>query len=130
MKRMLVIVLLTLYMVSTTELSQLLKFPVLVEHYFYHKDQNPKISVIDFLAIHYNNHLAGHPHNDDYDQDRKLPFITNAVTLFFCFVVTPTYFFQAREIPPPGHLKKLLPPDTFFVEKYILSSIWQPPKYC
>ena len=130
MKRMLVIFLLTVYMVSTTELSQLLKFPVLIEHYFQHKEHSPHITVSHFLALHYNHHLKGHLHRDDQGQEQKLPFISSSVLLFFCFVVTPPYFFEAREIHDALHLKKPLPHDDVFVKTRILSSIWQPPKYC
>jgi len=130
MKRVLVIFLLTVYMISTTELSQLLKFPVLIEHYFQHKDKSPQLSVIDFLVLHYDNHLMGHPHDEDYAQSQRLPFISNTVLLFFCFVITPSYFFEATEIRDSWHLQKVLPHDDFFVQKHFLSSICQPPKYC
>ncbi|KKX48475.1 hypothetical protein L950_0220790 [Sphingobacterium sp. IITKGP-BTPF85] len=86
-EKVLAIFFLTTYLISTTELGQLLKFPMLVEHYFEHKEKSPQISVIEFLALHYEgNHLENHPHDDDYDQDQKLPFIMHGTVLSFCFV--------------------------------------------
>ena len=53
MRRVLAILFLSVYLISTTEFGQLLKFPMLVEHYFEHKEKNSQITVIEFLALHY-----------------------------------------------------------------------------
>lgn len=96
MKKVLAIFFLSTYLISTTELGQLLKFPMLVEHYFEHKEKNPQISVMEFLVLHYEgNHLENHPHDDDYDQDQKLPFIMHGDVLSFCFVYPQPLFFES-----------------------------------
>ncbi|WP_112375879.1 hypothetical protein [Sphingobacterium multivorum] len=87
MKKLLAICFLTIYIASATEISQLLRFPLLIEHYFEHKVKNPSLSVVDFLNVHYSGyHLENHPHDDDYEKDQKLPFMmhTTHTTLFLC----------------------------------------------
>lgn len=130
MKKMFAIFFLSVYLISTTELSQLLKFPVLVEHYIAHKDKNPKISVVDFLVLHYNNHLENHPQDDDYDQDQKLPFIVHTDVLSFCFVYTAPLSFDIKGVFPVNRKSKVLSFDDNFSENNFLSSIWQPPRFC
>lgn len=121
---------LSAYLISTTELSQLLKFPVLVEHYVEHKEKNPEISIVDFLVLHYNNHLENHPHDDDYDQDQKLPFIVHTDILSFCFVYAPSLSFDIKVMFPVNQKSKVLSFDDTFSDNNFLSSIWQPPRFC
>ncbi|MFH6967189.1 hypothetical protein [Flavobacterium sp. FlaQc-28] len=130
MKKMFAIFFLSAYLISTTELSQLLKFPVLVEHYVEHKEKNPEISIVDFLVLHYNNHLENHPHDDDYDQDQKLPFIVHTDILSFCFVYAPSLSFDIKVMFPVNQKSKVLSFDDTFSDNNFLSSIWQPPRFC
>ncbi|HUH19403.1 hypothetical protein [Albibacterium sp.] len=130
MKKMFAIFFLSVYLISTTELSQLLKFPILVEHFIEHKEKNPKISVVDFLVLHYNNHLENHPLDDDYDQDQKLPFIAPANILNFCFIYAPPLSFEIKVEIYLSPESKVLPFDDIFSDNDFLSSIWQPPQFC
>ncbi|SUI97999.1 Uncharacterised protein [Sphingobacterium multivorum] len=131
MKKVLAIFFLTTYLISTTELGQLLKFPMLVEHYFEHKEKSPQISVIEFLALHYEgNHLENHPHDDDYDQDQKLPFIMHGTVLSFCFVYPQPIFFESIHKIDIQRSSKVVSFDDSFVSNQFLSAIWQPPKSC
>ena len=129
MRKGLAILFLILYLSSATELSQLLKIPLLVEHFMEHKAKNPDLSVFVFLKLHYNNHLENHPRNDDYDQDQKLPFLTHADVLSFFFIYTAPYFFETNaEMVTNQKLKPLSFNDVFFYNHF-LSNIWQPPKF-
>ncbi|GAA4434870.1 hypothetical protein GCM10023091_10420 [Ravibacter arvi] len=131
MKRVLAIFFLTIYMVSTTELSQLLKLPVLIEHYFEHKGKNRGITFAGFLIAHYKgNHLENHPHNDDYEQDRKLPFIVHTDFLATSFVLSKPVSFEIEVNILPVQREKIAGTDDTFVQSHFLSSIWQPPKSC
>ncbi len=128
MKKFSVILILTAYLFSTTELHQLLKLPVVFEHYFEHKQLNKDISFLDFLDMHY---MHGSPQSIDYDQDMKLPF----KTLDKCVGTTiPVIVPQNINIPIhlPVQLKKaqrFIMKDEFIPSSY-LSRIWQPPKSC
>ena len=131
MKKVLAIFFLSTYLISTTELGQLLKFPMLLEHYFEHKEKNPQISVMEFLVLHYEgNHLENHPHDDDYDQDQKLPFIMHGDVLSFCFVYPQPLFFESFHKIDIRESSKVVSFDDAFISNQFLSSIWQPPRSC
>lgn len=125
LKRFLSISLLVLYLFTATECNQLLKFPVLLEHYSEHKEQNDRISFIDFLQMHY----AGYDFNDnDQDRDMQLPFKSH----------NDWATVNAETFPPPAAMVALRPCASAsckiithhrlnFRSSY-LSAIWQPPK--
>jgi hypothetical protein len=69
-KKLISILLLSLYLISTTEVYQLLKIPTLIEHYWEHKKLNPEMSLTAFLKTHYENPVK----DGDYGKDQKLPF--------------------------------------------------------
>lgn len=131
MRRVLAILFLSVYLISTTELGQLLKFPMLVEHYFEHKEKNPQINVMEFLALHYEgNHLENHPHDEDYEHDQQLPFIVHIDVLSVSFVLTPPFSFEIETRKLVVKEPKALPLDDAFLDNNYLSAIWQPPKSC
>ena len=125
MKKVISILLLSLYLVSTTELYQLLKMPLLIEHYIQHKNLNSKISFAAFLKAHYD-----HPVKDnDYSQDQKLPFVSHEIPLSVIFTINPILDFKCirKEYSPIGIKKILYKKDLY--NKEILNSIWEPPKF-
>jgi len=127
-QKVIVILLIGVYLFSTTELAQLLKLPVLIEHYKEHKYQNPAITFLGFLNLHYNN---GNKVDDDYDKDMKLPFKTVSDIASSCVInIPPTAFtisqptFEYQEIKKKySHTSNLLLPS-------FSANIWQPPKSC
>lgn len=60
-------------MLSFSEVNQLFKIPVLLEHFAEHRQANPSISFFDFLKMHYTGIF---PVDDDYQRDNQLPFRT------------------------------------------------------
>ncbi|MFD0750915.1 hypothetical protein ACFQZS_12240 [Mucilaginibacter calamicampi] len=128
MKKFTVILILTAYLFSTTELHQLLKLPVVFEHYYEHKQLNRDISFLGFLDMHY---LHGSPLSNDYAEDMQLPF----KTIDKCVSTTiPVIVPQHINIPLhlPVQIKKVqrfIMKDEFIPSSY-LSTIWQPPKFC
>ncbi|WP_293915882.1 MULTISPECIES: hypothetical protein [unclassified Sphingobacterium] len=124
MKNSIVLLFLSVYLFSTTELAQLFKIPVLVHHYTEHKQYDDKLSIIDYLVHHY----AGHEKDADWDTDMKLPFAQHInilqVTLWLPFstVTLPTSAAYCIETDlPVFYLNKEIPP-------YNPSAIWQPPQ--
>jgi hypothetical protein len=107
-----------------TELHQILKAPLLVEHFYEHNDKK-ELSVLTFLEMHY---LNGNVEDADYEKDMKLPFKSfqdnhpNVVlnlpenTSFFNFIV-----YSVSE-PKPFCFENQVNTSSF------LTSIWQPPK--
>jgi hypothetical protein len=62
------IILLFSYLASFTEFSEVLRLPLLVEHYVDHKRQVAEMSLVEFLSMHYETDVA---HDD---KDHELPF--------------------------------------------------------
>lgn len=119
--RILAISFLILYINSNTEFHEMLRLPILFEHYSQHKLQVKDISFWDFLVMHYKSDVA---HDSD---DNQLPF------------KDPGHSFTASTLAIPIHkivLKEtvILPKvDHFFSysETFVsshLSEIFQPPK--
>lgn len=68
MKQLLSISFLILYINSFTEFHEVLRLPILFEHYAEHKKLTNDLSFLDFLELHYKTDV-----NHD-DRDRELPF--------------------------------------------------------
>jgi hypothetical protein len=68
LKQLLSISLLVLYLNSFTEFHELLRLPILVEHFQEHKLQVNDITFWEFLVMHYKTDV---PHDN---QDNELPF--------------------------------------------------------
>lgn len=115
----------TLYLVSTTELYQLLKIPDLIEHYCEHKTLNPEMSLTAFLKTHYD-----HPVKDsDYKNDQKLPFVVHSAPLILFFTLEKGFTFEIKnEHLPAVHSKKIPFSDIDFCYKGFLNSVWEPPR--
>ena len=128
MKKYTVILILTAYLFSTTELHQLLKLPIVFEHYYEHKQLNQDISFLDFLDMHY---MHGSPLSVDYDQDMKMPFKTIDKCLNAAIpVIVPQNVNIAIHQPVQLKIKKRFIMQDEFVPSSYLSRIWQPPKAC
>jgi hypothetical protein len=124
-KKIIAVLLLLIYLVSTTEAYQLLKIPLLIGHYREHKKQYPEITVAAFLKMHYD-----HPQKDaDYETDQKLPFVKHVV----CFA--PLFTAQASVCCDlSGQVFRTAPitcvyPDIFY-KSQVHNAVWQPPRHC
>jgi hypothetical protein len=114
-------------LISTTEFHQLLKLPFMVEHFIEHKQQNSKISFVDFLTKHYvSNNLI----DDDYEKDMQLPFksyegcasmniLAFVPNLVGDFVIKPHYVY----------FNTIIINHEDFLTSSFLPNIWQPPKF-
>jgi hypothetical protein len=127
MKRIIASTFLSLYLISTTELHQLLKFPALVEHFSEHQQKDKTITLWKFLCIHYAN---GSVKDADYDKDSKLPF----KTLDNCnnsnhIILLPEQKFCFTTISLPSEKKVISKYYPRFTNATFLKSIWQPPKF-
>jgi len=125
-KKLIAILLLSLYLVSTTELYQFLKMPVLIEHYLEHKGENPKITLVSFIKMHYDNPVK----DADYKTDQQLPFISHGCHLVVVFTLASPFTLHF-----PKNILQVIPSKKSFYKSNfynleILNSIWQPPKFC
>lgn len=127
MKKAIAILLLTTYLFSTTELSQLLKLPVLVSHFTEHKEQNKDLTLWQFL---YNHYAFGDVKDADYEKDSKLPFKTMENLSIQISIAEPPSFILISNKNIYTNAKK----DTYIlkndsVSSAYLSAIWQPPRF-
>ncbi|MCE6989629.1 hypothetical protein [Dyadobacter sp. CY323] len=70
-KRLILHILLTIVILDTTSLYQVLKAPSLVRHFIEHKALNQEISFMDFLSMHY---WGDDLDDNDDEKDMQLPF--------------------------------------------------------
>ncbi len=70
MSKKLAILLLTIHLAGNTELGQLFKFPLLLNHFFQHQRLNPQLGFFEFIAMHY---VGDDGTTADDDFDKQLP---------------------------------------------------------
>lgn len=125
MKNGIIILFISVYLFSSTELNQLLKLPILYEHFQEHHQENKSLSMLDFIAMHYSSNDI---HKSDQDEDMKLPFKSPDG----CFSASIIAF-----LPQPIEFVKRVvfiekePINNYSYKEFsssYLSSIWQPPK--
>lgn len=126
MRQKIALFLTVLFLISTTELGQVLKFPLLIEHYVEHTSNNPELSLWGFLQIHYSE-----SHKEEGDPtDEKLPFVTHTHFISIVAIVNPTPTLKIDRIKFNTLDDKIHAFNEDEVESNYLSTIWQPPKYC
>ena len=129
MKKFIAITFLLLYLISTTELCQLLKLPVLVDHFSEHQSLNSNLSFLDFISMHY---AQENDHDGDSEKDNKLPFKShsccNETISFATLVVDENIFFY--EFQSFKIRKKITNCYKFLLSSIHLKAIWQPPQFC
>jgi len=126
LKKIIAISLLSLYLFSTTELSQLLKVPFLIEHFAEHRDENKHLNLWQFLYLHY---AVSHGVDADHHADMQLPFKThhNCVASFSNVIVPKQKVFITK--PVFGIEDLAVNPDDSYISSNFLSNIWQPPRF-
>ncbi len=114
------------HLFTATELYQLVKLPLLIEHYLEHKEQKSDLSFWTFLKVHYADNIVI---DEDHSQDMKLPFksddgcinisLTAVIASPLSDLTLKLYFSETKTFFP---YKESFLPSSF------LSNIWQPPK--
>ncbi len=121
MKRLAAIGLIFFYLVSFTEFRELLRLPLLVEHYQEHKDQVAGLSFIEFLVMHYETDV---PHDDT---DMSLPFKDCSHSVNISLAATPS-----QRITLHSSVETDINTFAFFYlqhePKLLAVDIFQPPK--
>ncbi|MDX5437572.1 MAG: hypothetical protein LPK03_10280 [Pontibacter sp.] len=128
MKQSVAIVFLLVYLFAGSTLQQLMKVPVLLEHYREHKAMDQHISMLGFFTMHY---LSGAVKDADYARDMQLPYKSAEQASS----PSPSVYI------PPMFSELILSPPLLAQKDYPLleetgtptpfgCSIWQPPKHC
>jgi len=126
MKAVVSILLLTIHLFTATEVSQLIKLPVLFEHYNEHKQEEASITFASFLYRHY---FTDHSNDGHPDRDSQLPFHSHEHCSGHQLVVLPTHYDQVISLPVlPVEQKQNFSFSDQCIPLVYLSCIWQPPK--
>lgn len=121
MLRLAAIGLFLIYLVSFTEFKEVLRLPLLVQHYGEHKDKSVEISFFEFLVMHYKTDEA---HDD---RDNRLPFKDCNHSFIGQIVVLPIQKFSLDEQAEASATTY----QFFYLQhepKLIAADIFQPPK--
>ncbi len=126
LKKVIAILFLSTYLFSATEFSQLLKLPLLIEHFIEHKEENKQITFFEFLCLHYK---TTNVKDADYEKDMKLPFksqnnLISSITIFHLF---PNFDNLFNNIFPFSK-KSYVITSSHFITSSAVCVIWQPPK--
>jgi len=110
-----------IYLISFTEFKEVLRLPLLVQHYGEHKDQVAEISFFEFLAMHYETDVA---HDD---RDNRLPFKDCSHSFIGQIIVIPIQKIALVEQVDTNSMTH----QFFYLQhepKLITAEIFQPPK--
>lgn len=108
-------------------MHQLLKLPVVFEHYAEHQLEDADIGFLEFLDMHY---MHGSPQDDDYERDMQLPFKTSADCVSSVgFAHVPVQFEMEIQNSITFLKKKNYLIRDLFTHTSYLSNIWQPPQF-
>ena len=125
MRKYIAIALVSIYVFSMTEVHQLLKTPLLVEHYLAHKNTNKELSLLSFLEMHY---LNGSHMDADSTHDMQLPFKNMQDNHPNVVVTLPNDFVFFEIVPSIKQHGAIIVSKSQVLESNYLKSIWQPPK--
>lgn len=121
MKRILAISFLIVYINSNTEFHEMLRLPILVEHFTEHKKTNGDISFWDFLVMHYKTNVTHDSH------DNELPFKDPAHSFTsptLALIIHKMVLSETEIISEVNHTPTYC--ETFIASH--LSDIFQPPR--
>lgn len=127
LKRVLHILLLSLYLLSSTELQELAKIPVLFQHYFEHKNLDSDITFFAYLEHHYNDI----PHTDnDEARDNQLPFKAHGLSAAngLSPALPPSFGLSLKKVYQLLPKQKILINNDHVPNSAYAGKIWQPPK--
>lgn len=121
MRRVTAIGMLVLHLGLFTEMNELMRLPLLVEHFFEHQEMVPEMSFFQFLAMHYKTDVA---HDST---DMELPFKQCDHS-----VASPNFTFPDQKIDLTASLPATAPEFSSFYISVIpstgLNEIFQPPR--
>jgi hypothetical protein len=120
-KRFLAISLIVLYVNSNTEFHEILRLPLLIEHFTEHKKLVGDISFWEFLVMHYKTNAS---HDAD---DSRLPFKDPAHSFTAPTLAVPIHKIILRESQLIEEVSHISSYRESFISSH-LSDIFQPPR--
>lgn len=125
MKKFFTYIIISLYLIGSTEAYQLLKIGYLVEHYIEHKNET-NLSLLDFIDVHY---VQPTVIDSDYAEDMRLPFKSHgdchAQIMPIAKLQSNDYFVAVTCIETTSQNSQYKSPET---GSQFLNEIFQPPR--
>ncbi len=112
-----------IFLLANTAFGQVLKLPVLIQHYIEHVEQDNSL-LLDFLSAHYSDHI-NHPDGRHHDHE-NLPFKSDCPVIQ-AITVVPKSFSFSHLFPKVSAIKKITRNYRDYSSAY-LDTIWQPPR--
>jgi hypothetical protein len=113
------------FSLSGTEFGQLLRLPLLVNHYLEHKKAHNELSIGDFILIHYSQQ-----HQDGAnEEDRQLPFKSHLECAKLFSIAAPFPNSLDLIIPPTTLRNNDIPRESAPLSAGVRNMIWQPPRH-
>lgn len=119
------IVLLSLYISVNTDVRDLVRVPVLFEHFSEHRQEDKDISFADFIIFHY---FSGDIRDADFERDQQLPFKRTHCEMTSATIAVPTENSPVIVCRAVGALEKTVRFTPFFSSSSARNPIWQPPR--
>lgn len=125
MKKVVSISFLIVFLIANTELHEVLKVPLLLEHYLLHKQEDKNQSFVTFIYKHYVS-VQDHFHlQNDHD---GLPLKTKDCIKYNPGIVSFLLIPYARLQEAPYQLKQRIFFKKVFLSNLNQGNIWQPPQ--
>ncbi|NOS56943.1 MAG: hypothetical protein HOP37_11905 [Cyclobacteriaceae bacterium] len=119
------IALLLLYLLVNTQLQEIVRIPVLLEHFSEHKQKSQDINFIGFIVLHY---FSGDIKDSDYQRDQQLPFRGTHCEEVSISIAIPTDSFE-ETLPVISYtMAKVGLYVSPFNSSLYQFTIWQPPR--
>lgn len=119
------IALLFLYLSVNTDLEEIMRFPILFEHFYEHKQVNHEFSFVEFIVLHY---FQGDVKDADYERDQQLPFKGTHCEMTSLSVAITTENTPVAPLPTGEVIQKLVMYSSPFTSSLTLFAVWQPPR--
>lgn len=124
MRRFNAILLLFIYLATSTELHQLLRLPVLFTHFLEHQSQNQEIGFANYIVLHY---FTDNPKDRDHTSHNELPFKQDhCEVLHIPLAILPEDL--SKSFLPEYQLQSKDSYELRLLPYGVQSAIWQPPK--
>ncbi|MCS6929144.1 MAG: hypothetical protein NZM43_06565 [Saprospiraceae bacterium] len=96
------------YLWAGTPAAEVLKLPVLIEHYLEHRAEAPDMSFWEYLTLHY---FSGIEYDADYARDLQLPFKSISLASVLLLALQPPFCEEWKLTLPSNRDTQLeLPP--------------------
>ncbi|MFZ4057804.1 MAG: hypothetical protein ACOYKE_06675 [Ferruginibacter sp.] len=100
-----------------------MKLSTLVNHFMEHRAENPHLSFLGYISLHYFN---GNLKDKDYERDQQLPFKTSDLAAAITLNIPSQVFIVLHH--PTLQQEKKIPFYSAHIPTQSNTDIWQPPR--